>query len=247
MRMQLSRNSGSTAFAGPCRRPGLVAAALLTALAPIAAAQAISFSDLAAADPVGPAWLVSSDFAITGSGGRAAKLDAYRFGFGSAGLTVTGPFAAPDGKSGGAVLSWTVAARDPAYLVTVATLFSRGGLAGTPATGDETFPALPELGVVPSGNLSVFKSGAVDVISWNFLEFGCALLALSLEDYFRLETVFRPIDYDLRAEASSSGFDSQQQVVPEPVPALLLGQGILVLALGSSIRLRSRCARCAGG
>jgi hypothetical protein len=246
MRTQLLRNSASAAFAALRRGSGL-AAALLTALAPIAAAQAISFSDLALADPVASARPVSSDFAISASSGRVDRLDSYRFDFGSAGLTVTGPFAASDGESGGMVLSWTVAVRDPAYLVTVGTLFTRGVAPGSRAAGDEILRAVPDLGVVPSGNLSVFGSGAVDVISWNFLEFSCALLALSLEDYFRLESVFRPIDYELGAEDRIPGSDLQPHATPDPATALLLGQGVLLLALFSPMRHRSRCARCAGG
>jgi hypothetical protein len=246
MRVQLLRNSASAAVAALRRGSGL-AAALLTALAPIAAAQAISFSDLALADPVASARLVSSDLAISASSGRVARLHSYQFDFGPAGLTVTGPFAASDGESGGVVLSWAVTVRDPAYLVTVGTLFTRGVAPGSRAAGDEILRALPDLGVVPSGNLSVFGSGAVDVISWNFLEFSCALLALSLEDYLRLESVFRPVDYELSAEARIPGSDLQPHATPDPATALLLGQGILFLALVSSIRLRSRCAGCAGG
>lgn len=241
MRVQLLRNSASAAL----RRGSGLAAALLMALAPVAAARAIPCSDLALADPVASARPVSSDFAITAGNGRVARLDSHQFDFGPAGFTVTGPFAASDGESGGMVLSWAVAVRDPAYLVTVGTLFTRGVAPGSRAPGEEILRALPDLGVVPSGNLSVFGSGAVDVISWNFLEFSCALLALRLEDYFRLESVFRPVDYELSAEARGS--DLQPHATPDPASALLLGQGILVLALRSSIRLRSRCARCAGG
>lgn len=237
MRVQLLRNSASAALA----------AALLTALAPIAPARAISFSDLALADPVASTGPVSSEFAITARSGAIAGLRFQRFDFGPAGLTVTGPFAASDGESGGMVLSWTVAARDPAYLVTVGTLYTRGVAPGSRAPGDEILRALPGLGVVPSGNLSVFGSGAVDVISWNFLEFSCALLALRLEDYFRLESVFRPVDYEFSAEARGPDSDVRPHATPEPATALLLGQGIFVLALVASIRLRSRCARCAGG
>lgn len=246
MRMQLLCNSASAAFAALRRGSGL-AAALLTALAPIGAAQAISFSDLALADRVASARLESSHLAITASGGQVARLHFRQFDFGPAGLTVTGPFAASDGESGGMVLSWTATVKDPAYLVTVGTLFTRGVAPGSRATGDEILRALPDLGVVPSGNLSVFGNGAVDVISWNFLEFSCALLALRLEDYFRLESVFRPIDYELSAEARTPGSDLQPHATPDPATALLLGQGILVLALFSPMRLRSRCARCAGG
>ena len=89
--------------------------------------------------------------------------------------------------------------------------------------------ALPNLGVVPGGNLSVFDTGAVDVISWNFLEMSCAMLALRVDDYLRLKSVLEPGDFDLNARAP--GIDEQVRAVPDPATSLLMGQGLLVLAL----------------
>jgi hypothetical protein len=132
------------------------------------------------------------------------------------------------------VLGWTPTARDPAYLFTVTSLFSTG--VGGWNSGDEITRALPNLGVVPGGNLSVFKSGAVDVISWNFLEMSCALLALRVEDYVRLKGVLEPGDFD--SNARLHGFDQQLRAVPDPATSLLMCQGLLVLALLGPRRLR---------
>jgi hypothetical protein len=96
-----------------------------------------------------------------------------------------------------------------------------------------------DLGVVPAGNLSVFESGAVDVISWNFLEFSCALLALRLEDYARLRSLLELSDFD----AVLPGLGERMIATPEPATSLLLSQGVLLLALLRPRRPLSRCGR----
>jgi hypothetical protein len=165
-----------------------------------------------------------------------ASSHGYQLDFGTAGRIVTGPFAAADGRSSGMVFRWT--ARDPAYLFTVDSLFPHGVSRWT--SRDEIPWALPNLGVVPGGNLSVFETGAVDLISWNFLEFSCALLALRVEDYVRLRKVLEPGDFDLNSRIP--GIGQQLRAVPDPETSLLMGQGLLVLALLGPRRLRSRRA-----
>ena len=91
---------------------------------------------------------------------------------------------------------------------------------------DEIPWALPNFGVVPGGNLSVFETGAVDVISWNFLEFSCALLALRVEDYVQLRKVLEPGDFDLNSRAPGVG--QRLSAVPDPETSLLMGQGLPV-------------------
>jgi len=239
MRRQLIRNSKSAAIH---RLAGGLAAALLTVLGPITAARAIPFTEFVLAGPVAGAGLVRSDFEAT------ASTHAYEPDFGTVGFTVTGPFAAPDGESSGMVFCWTATAGDPAYLFTVNSLFPRGIRSWT--RGDEILPELPNLGVVPGGNLSVFDTGAVDVISWNFLEFSCALLALRVEDYVRLKKVFDPGEFDLNAlsqslsavpdPATSLLMGQRFSVAPDPATSLLMGQGLLILALlGRSSRQAS--------
>jgi len=207
------------------RRSSLLAVALLTALGPIATARAISLSDLVLTGPVAG---VSADL--------VASSHFYQPDFGTAGRTVMGPFAAADGKSSGMVFRWSATARDPAYLFTVDSLFPHGVNSRTPR--DEILWARPNLGVVPGGNLSVFETGAVDVISWNFLEFSCALLALRVEDYVRLKKVLEPGDFDLNSRVL--GIGQQLHPVPDPETSLLMGQGLLVLALLGPRRLRSQ-------
>jgi hypothetical protein len=229
MRTQLSRNFSAAKIQ-------LAAAALLTLLWPAAAARAVS-SDPVAAGPAAGGELVWKDFEVTAVGDPIADSHCCELDFGAAGLTVTGPFAAPDGESGGMVLSWTATPRDRAYLVTVTSLFSRGFRSWM--AGEESLRARPDLGVVPAGNLSVFESGAVDLISWNFLEFSCALLALRLEDYARLRSLLELSDFD----AGLPGIGERLIATPEPATSLLLSQGILFLALLRPLRPRSRCGR----
>ena len=233
MRRQLIRNSKSAAIH---RLAGGLAAALLTVLGPITAARAIPFTEFVLAGPVAGAELVRSDFEATASTDLIASAHAYEPDFGTVGFTVTGPFAAPDGESSGMVFCWTATAGDPAYLFTVNSLFPRGIRSWT--RGDEILPELPNLGVVPGGNLSVFDTGAVDVISWNFLEFSCALLALRVEDYVRLKKVLDPGEFDLNALSPEMG--QRLSAVPDPATSLLMGQGLLFLALlGRSSRQAS--------
>ena len=229
MRTQLSRNFSAAKIQ-------LGAAALLTLLWPAAAARAVS-SDAVAAGPAAPGELVWKDFEVTAAGDPIADSHCCELDFGAAGLTVTGSFAAPDGESAGMVLSWTATPRDRAYLVTVTSLVSRGFGGWTPA--EESLRTLPDLGVVPAGNLSVFESGAVDLISWNFLEFSCALLALRLEDYARLRSLLELSDFD----AGLPGIGERLIATPEPATSLLLSQGILFLALLRPRRPLSRCGR----
>jgi len=213
----------------------LLAVALLTALGPITAARAISLSDLAVTGPVAGARPVWNDLEVAVNAELVASSHFYQPDFGTAGRTVMGPFAAADGKSSGMVFRWTATARDPAYLFTVDSLFPHGVNSWTPP--DEVLWARPNLGVVPGGNLSVFETGAVDVISWNFLEFSCALLALRVEDYVRLKKVLEPGDFDLNSRVP--GIGQQLHPVPDPETSLLMGQGLLVLALLGPRRLRS--------
>jgi hypothetical protein len=213
----------------------LVAVALLTALGPIATARAISLSDLVLTGPGAGAGLVWNDLEVTVSADLVVSSRFYQPDFGTAGRTVTGPFAAADGKSSGMVFRWTATARDPAYLFSVDSLFPHGASSWTPR--DEILWALPNLGVVPVGNLSVFETGAVDVISWNFLEFSCALLALRVEDYLRLKKVLEPGEFDLNSRIP--GIGQQLRAVPDPEISLLMGQGLLVLALMARISHRA--------
>ena len=231
MRTQLSRNSAAAGIL-------LAAASLLTLLGPAAAARAASSDPVATGSALGGelAW---KDFEATAALDPIADSHCCELDFGAAGLTVTGPFAAPDGESSGMVFSWTAAPRDPAYLVTVTSLSSKGF--STWIAGDESLRALPDLGVVPSGNLSVFESGAVDVISWNFLEFSCALLALRLEDYARLRSHLERSDFDVNAGLPRIG--ERLIATPEPATSLLLSQGVLLLALLRPRRPLSRCGR----
>lgn len=224
MRTQLIRNSKSATIH---RLAGGLAAALLTVLGPITAARAISFTELVLPGPVAGAELVRSDFEGTASTDLVAGSHSYEPDFGTAGFTVTGPFAAPDGESSGMVFCWTPTARDPAYLYTVTSLFPRGISSWT--RGDEIALDLPNLGVVPGGNLSVFDTGAVDVISWNFLEFSCALLALRIEDYVRLKKVLDPGEFDPDALTPETG--QRLSAAPDPATSLLMGQGLLFLAV----------------
>jgi len=233
MRTQLIRNSKSAAIH---RLAGGMAAALLTVLGPIAAARATSFSELVLPGPEAGAELVRSDFEATASTDLVASSHSYEPDFGTAGFTVTGPFAAPDGESSGMVFCWTATPRDPAYLFTVTSLFPRGISSWT--RGDEILPDLPNLGVVPGGNLSVFDTGAVDVISWNFLEFSCALLALRVEDYVNLKKVFDP--GELEPDALIPEMGQRLSAAPDPATSLLMGQGLFFLALiGRSSRQAS--------
>ena len=231
MRTQLIRNSGSVTISGLAG----AAAALLIVLGPIATARAISLSELLPAGRVAGATLVWSGVEVSVRADLIAISRAYEPDFGTAGLTVMGPFAAADGESSGMVLGWTATARDPAYLFSVTALFPKG--VGSWSAGDEIPRALPNLGVVPGGNLSVFDTGAVDVISWNFLEMSCALLALRVDDYLRLKSVLEPGDFDLNARAP--GIDEQVRAVPDPATSLLMGQGLLVLALMARISHRA--------
>ena len=233
MRSQLIRNSRSATIH---RLAGGLAAALLTVLGPITAARAISFSELVPVSPVAGAELVRSGFEATVSTDLVVGARSYEPDFGTAGFTVTGPFAAPDGESSGMVFCWTATARDPAYLYTVTSLFPGGISSWT--RGDEILPELPKLGVVPGGNLSVFDTGAVDVISWNFLEFSCALLALRVEDYVRLKKVLDPGEFDPDLLIPEMG--QRLSAAPDPATSLLMGQGLLFLALlGRSSRQAS--------
>ena len=231
MRTQLIRNSGSVAIP----RLAGAAAVLLIVFGPIATARATSLSELAPSGPVAGATLVWSGAEVNVPADLIASSHAYQPEFGTAGLTVTGSFAAADGESSGVVLSWTAAARDPAYLFSVTALFPTG--LGSSSAGDEIPRALPNLGVVPGGNLSVFDTGAVDVISWNFLEMSCALLALRVDDYLRLKSVLEPGDFDSNARVP--GIDQQVRAVPDPATSLLMGQGLLVLALMARISHRA--------
>jgi hypothetical protein len=223
MRTQLIRSSGSVA----APRLAGAAAALLIALGPIATARAISLSELVPTGPVAAVTLEWSAVEVSVRADLIASSHVYEPDFGTAGLTVTGPLAAADGESSGMVLCWTATARDPAYLFSVTALFPRG--VGSWSAGDEIPRARPNLGVVPGGNLSVFDTGAVDVISWNFLEMSCALLALRVDDYLRLKSVVEPGDFDVNARIP--GIDQQVRAVPDPATTLLMGQGLLVLAL----------------
>jgi len=231
MRTQLIGNSGSVAI---LQLAGAVAA-LLIVLGPIATAGASTLSEIAPTRPLAEVPLAWSGIEVTVRAGLVASSRSSELDFGTAGLTVMGPFAAADGESSGMVLGWTPTARDPAYLFTVTSLFSTG--VGGWHSGDEITRALPNLGVVPGGNLSVFDTGAVDVISWNFLEMSCAMLALRVDDYLRLKSVLEPGDFDLNARAP--GIDEQVRAVPDPATSLLMGQGLLVLALMARISHRA--------
>jgi hypothetical protein len=233
MRTQRIRNSESSS-SHPLTA-GLAAAALLALLVPIAAARAASLSELVFTAPLAGAELAWSDLEVAVSADLVPSAEP---DFGTAGLTVTGPLTAADGESSGMVFYWTAMAKDPAYLVSATSLFSSG--VGSWPAGDESLWVLPDLGVVPRGNLSVFASGAVDLISWNFLEFSYALLALRLEDYLRLRKVLDPADLDDpdgRASAArlsaawSSGMGGRLSPVPDPTTSLLMGQGLVILAL----------------
>jgi hypothetical protein len=237
MRTQFSCNSGLAAAS--LRGSLLAVAALLTALGPLTAAWALPRPDFVLPGPAASAELGWGDFESTVDTALAANLhsDEDEFDSAAAGLTVTGPFAAADGASGGMVLSWTVASRDPAYLVSVASLFSNQVGSGSRIAGNEIFGVQADFGVVPGGNLSVFETGAVDVISWDFLQFSCALLALRMEDYLRLNDALGPGGPDASAPPPSIG--QPPVAVPEPATFLLMSQGILVLALLGSRRSRS--------
>jgi len=228
----------SARFAVLLRSSVLAVVALLMALGPIATARAIPLPELVPTGSVAGSGLVWSDFEINVSADLVASSHSYELDFGTAGLTVTGPFARADGESGGMVIGWTATSRDPAYLFTATSLFPQGVSSWT--AGDEILRDLPNLGVVPGGNLSVFDTGAVDVISWNFLEYSCALLVLRVEDYVRLKDVLEPGDYDLNARVPVP--DRRLSPVPDPATSLLTGQGLLVLALLGPRRLRSRRA-----
>jgi hypothetical protein len=231
MRTQLIRNSG---WAAMLQLAGRVAA-LLIVLGSVATAGASTLSEIAPARPLAEVPLAWSGIEVTVRAGLVASAHSSELDFGTAGLTVMGPFAAADGESSGMVLGWIPTARDPAYLFTATSLFSTG--VGGWNSSDEITLALPNLGVVPGGNLSVFDTGAVDVISWNFLEISCALLALRVDDYLRLKSVLEPGDFDLDARAP--GFDEQVRAVPDPATSLLMGQGLLVLALIGRISRRA--------
>jgi hypothetical protein len=213
----------------------LVAVALLTALGPVATARAIPHSDLVLTGPVAGAGLTWNDLEVTVSVDLVVSSHFNQPDFGTAGRTVMGPFAAADGKSSGMVFRWTATARDPVYLFSVDSLFPHGVNSWTPP--DEVLWARPNLGVVPGGNLSVFETGAVDVISWNFLEFSCALLALRVEDYVRLKKVLEPGEFDLNSRIPEIG--QQLRAVPDPETSLLMGQGLLFLALIARISHRA--------
>lgn len=225
MRRQLIRNPESARVRLRCAGPAL--AALLMVLAPIAAARAVSVSEFALAGSGTGAELLWSEFEVAVNAALVHGSDSYEPDFGTAGLTVTGPFAAADGESGGMVFCWTAMARDPAYLISASSFFRTGGRSWIDR--DKSLWILPDLGVVPGGNLSVFDTGAVDVISWNFLEFSCALLALRLEDYLRLKKVLERDDLDLDAQLAAVHL--QLSPVPDPSTSLLMGQGLLILAL----------------
>ena len=67
------------------------------------------------------------------------------------------------------------------------------------------------------------------MISWNFLEFSCALLALRVEDYVRLKKVLDPGEYD--PDLLIPEMDLRLTAAPDPATSLLMGQGLLFLAL----------------
>jgi len=225
MRTQFIRNSESATIR--LLSAGLAVAALLTVLLPIAMARAASLSEFAPAGPRAGDELVWTEFEVAVSVERVPASDSYEPIFGTAGLMVTGPFAAADGEGGGMVFCWTSMARDPAYLITATSLFSTGRRSWIDS--DQSLWALPDLGIVPGGNLSVFDTGTVDVISWNFLEFGYALLALRLEDYLRLKKVLDPGDFDPDARIPATRL--QLSPVPDPETSMLMGQGLLMLVL----------------
>jgi hypothetical protein len=227
MRTQLTGNFESAAN----HRLTVAAVAVLVALGPIATARAVSLSDRVPNAPVAGADLVRSGYEATVGADLVTSSRSYEPDFGTAGLTVMGPLAAEDGESSGMVLGWTATPRDPAYLFTVDALFAQGVRSSN--ASDEILWARPNLGVVPGGNLSVFESGAVDAISWDFLEISCALLALRVEDYLRLRHVLEPGEFD-----SNARIDGQLQPVPDPATSLLVGQGLLVLALLGPRRIR---------
>ena len=122
MRTQLIGNSGSVAI---LQLAGAVAA-LLIVLGPIATAGASTLSEIAPTRPLAEVPLAWSGIEVTVRAGLVASSRSSELDFGTAGLTVMGPFAAADGESSGMVLSWTVTERDPAHLFS-ATALLKGG------------------------------------------------------------------------------------------------------------------------
>jgi hypothetical protein len=236
MRTQLTGNSISVTVSGLAG-----AAALLTVLGLAAAARANPLSEPPLAGPAADAQRVWSELEVGFRADLPARASSYLPDFGTAGLTVTGPLAAEDGESSGMVLRWSAGGRDPAYLVSATSLFSANAPSWIAA--DKSPRALPNFGIVPGGNLSVFETGAVDVVSWNFLEFSCAVLALRLEDYARLKGVLAP--EDLESNSRRSGMGQQIQPVPDPATSLLMGQGLLILGL--LVRASPRGPRAGSG
>lgn len=216
MRTQLTRNS---------RAALLSAAALLLAVASIAAAPASSLPDLRSSGPAALAVRARRDVAPGLGAEVAAGLRSSAFDFGAVGLIGMEPLTAVEGGTGGVVLDWASTA--PAFLVAANSLFSPA-LGSGPGLEDLLRGSL-ELGVVPRGNLSVFETGTVELVSRDFLEFSCALLALRLDDYLHLGRILGVFDPDANARLAS--IDPGLRPVPEPATLLLVLPGILVLGL----------------
>jgi hypothetical protein len=237
---------GEAIRADSFRRSSL-AVVLLLALWPVAAAQALPFRELASTGSMAAAAteLLASERALRGS--PVTGPDLTEIEFGPAGFTVTGPLSFAYGEPGGIVFCFEFSLRDPAYLVTGASLFGSGAVSGR--AGRRRLGAmlrtLPNLGVVPSADLPAFDTGAVDPIFWDLREFDCGILALRVDQYLALRGSL--VADEIEGELTASWIRPHVRVVPEPTPALLIGQGVMALALRGSRRVRARCAACADG
>jgi hypothetical protein len=250
MRTQLTCNS---------RAALLAAAALALAFGLLAAAPASALPDLHSSGPAALGAEAQSG-GVPGLGAEVvARLRSSEFDFGAVGPIGMEPLTAVEGGTGGVVLDW--ASAEPAFLVAASSLFPPARGSRRPL-GDLLRDSVG-LGVVPRGNLSVFQTGTVESISWDFLDFSCALLALRLDDYLRLGRILGVFDPD--ANARLAGINPLLRPVPEPATLPLVFQGILVLGLlrargrgdaGREVcaparlrspRSRSGCAVCAAG
>lgn len=228
-------------------RSSVPAVAALLALWLAAAAHAVPFLDLAADGSLSAGAPESRPVERAPWNDPVSGPALGRIEFGPAGFTVMGPLSFAYGEPGGIVLCWEFDVRDPAYLVASTSLLPSGTVDGR--AGRRRLAAmlrsLPNLGVVPRADLAVFDTGAVDPIFWDSLEFDCGILVLRVDQYLALRRSM--VGDEIEGGLASDWIRPNVSAAPEPSPALLIGQGVIALALRRSRRLRARRATCGDG